>query len=573
MQTFHPEITIRHRYRAILRALIIFFSAVVFGAVPTFAQTNGRPFILPVALPPGPSTWLMGQPYGNTTGAYNFGSQWYEAGQGLHFGIDLSMPCGTPLVAVADGEVRFVDDLGFGSGPHNLLIYHPAQNLVSLYGHLLERPSVVPGQFVAQGEQVALSGDPDLTCDSRPHLHYELRSADYRTTYNPMNTIDANWHALAAFGGFNYPLFQQDMLNARRWMNLYDQPDVVFGGARLNNYSVTWPPANSDRAASNPPLARRLDPLPETAAAQSRQITTDGCCPRHWWSATNPDLFYVVDGAAGQQAMTYSWSASAMSLTGTLGLAPMPEVSADESHEVLRENGQIIIRRRADNSTWAVQTENRMPSISAGSSRLLWTASDGISVPGQNAPSSTIWISDINGQNARPIVSEAGVSARWLDDTRLLLSIAGENRSTSLDVYDTTNDQRFRLGTWPWLRNVTIAPGGGRIMFLVTSQPDLLVNGVYTIETVRDAQAQRVPWFGAWRWRDADSVYYLPFNPSEPYHTLTYYHIPTRENLVLTDPSTTPFLIANGDWDINADGSRVLFQSGIDGNLWVLEIG
>jgi murein DD-endopeptidase MepM/ murein hydrolase activator NlpD len=70
------------------------------------AQSD-KPMILPIAAAPGPNTWMVGQFYGNTTGAYNFGSSWYGAGQRLHFGIDLFTPCGTPLVAV--GEMMCID--------------------------------------------------------------------------------------------------------------------------------------------------------------------------------------------------------------------------------------------------------------------------------------------------------------------------------------------------------------------------------------------------------------------------------------------------------------------------------
>jgi hypothetical protein len=52
-----------------------------------------RPFGLPFASPPGPSTWLLGQPYGNTVTAYRWRRAVYEAGQGLHFGA-VAMPFG-----------------------------------------------------------------------------------------------------------------------------------------------------------------------------------------------------------------------------------------------------------------------------------------------------------------------------------------------------------------------------------------------------------------------------------------------------------------------------------------------
>ncbi|HEX2622049.1 MAG TPA: M23 family metallopeptidase, partial [Phototrophicaceae bacterium] len=129
---------------------------------PAVTQSAEKPLekalIFPVATAPGANTWLTGQPYGNTVGAFNFGSAWYATGQGLHFGVDISMPCGTPLVAVADGEVTFVDNLNFGSGPHNLLLRHDSAGITTLYGHLLNAAPVFIGQQVKQGEVIAYSG-------------------------------------------------------------------------------------------------------------------------------------------------------------------------------------------------------------------------------------------------------------------------------------------------------------------------------------------------------------------------------------------------------------------------------
>ncbi|MBK9125354.1 MAG: M23 family metallopeptidase [Chloroflexi bacterium] len=217
---------------------------------------------MPVASPPGPSTWLFGQAYGNTPGAYNFGDAWYRAGQGLHFGIDVSMPCGTPLVAVADGVIAFVDDLGFGAG-HNLIVRHDQLGVTTLYGHLQGRAPVSPGQQVVQGEQIGVSGDPDSTCFSRPHLHFEVRSLDYQTTFNPIDWIDVDWHTLALVGAYSGNLFQGDMENPGRWMSLDDQPDVRFYGPRLNAYRSVFPRTGADNAPNS------AGPLERSASAVS----------------------------------------------------------------------------------------------------------------------------------------------------------------------------------------------------------------------------------------------------------------------------------------------------------------
>ncbi len=204
-------------------------------------QPGDRPFRLPFADPPGPSTWLLVQVYGNTTGAFRQRTSTYNAGQGLHFGVDLSAACGYPVVAIGDGVVSKVDALQHGSAPHNLMIDHP-NGYASFYGHLLETPALTPGQEVKAGDVVAKVGDPDETCTSRPHLHLEIRNAgQYNHAYNPLALIDADWDTLALNGAGGLS-FARDLDAPRKWQGLYDQPEVDFWGLRLNDYDDPWPP-------------------------------------------------------------------------------------------------------------------------------------------------------------------------------------------------------------------------------------------------------------------------------------------------------------------------------------------
>jgi len=207
-------------------------------AAPAGAET-GAPFGLPFAEPPGPDTWLLGQVYGNSVGAFARRREWYRAGQGIHFGIDFSARCGTPIVAIGDGTVLKVDAPEHGSAPHNLLIAHP-NGYVSLYGHLLERPLLRVGQRVRRGEVIALTGDPDLTCTSRPHLHLEIRDRTLGRAFNAHRLIDADWDALMLIGSFGRG-FQRDLSQPRKWQTVWDQPDIRFGGPLLNEFRDTWP--------------------------------------------------------------------------------------------------------------------------------------------------------------------------------------------------------------------------------------------------------------------------------------------------------------------------------------------
>ena len=212
----------------------------------SFGLAQSKPFGLPFNTPPGPNTWLVGQLYGNTAGAYRMRRAWYGAGQGLHFGIDFSARCGTPVVAVGEGVVSKVDALAHGAAPHNLMIEH-ANGYASFYGHLLERAQVEVGQAVTRGQVVGKTGDPDLTCSSRPHLHLEIRDAgSWRKAFNPVALIDADWDSLMLTGAFQRG-FERDLDHPRQWQFADDQPEVQFGGPLLNDYTNPWPPDWSNR--------------------------------------------------------------------------------------------------------------------------------------------------------------------------------------------------------------------------------------------------------------------------------------------------------------------------------------
>lgn len=240
----HDRRWVRYTAGIVLFAVLLLLASRPEGGMARAAPApadEDRPFILPFENPPGPSTWLLSQPFGNTLFAYRNRRAIYPAGQGMHFGIDFDARCGTPVVAIGAGVVVVVDNPYHGAGPHNLMIDHP-NGYASLYGHLLTRPNLKLGQEVKTGEVVGLTGDPDRTCVSRPHLHLEIRNVPgHRIGYNPMTLIDADWDKIALVGS-SAQQFQQDLEEPLRWQGLLDQPNIIFGGPLLNEYPQTWPP-------------------------------------------------------------------------------------------------------------------------------------------------------------------------------------------------------------------------------------------------------------------------------------------------------------------------------------------
>lgn len=211
--------------------------------ISTAKITNAQTAIFtpPFAGPPSLSTWYVGQWYGNTQWAYRQRNALYGQGQGLHFGLDFFAPCGSTLLAIGDGVVSAIDG-PYGSAPHNIVINH-GNGYHSLYGHLHQRSSLSVGQSVKQGQQIGISGAPsDSDCDTRPHVHLEIRTNGMSGTTNPVPLIQADW-AYATLGESSESLqFELDLNNPTRWQNIYDQPDVSFGAGLLNSYARPWPP-------------------------------------------------------------------------------------------------------------------------------------------------------------------------------------------------------------------------------------------------------------------------------------------------------------------------------------------
>lgn len=541
------------------------------AAAPVAAQgtrpsTETKPFIFPVSGPSSPSTWILGQPYGNTTGAFFSGAANYSAGQYLHFGVDIGMACGTPVVAVADGVVGSVDNPYRGSAPHNLTLNFPELGLSVLYGHLLERPSLVEGQPVSQGDFVALSGDPDETCYGRPHLHLEVRALDQSVAYNPIHFIEAPWHSLVGVDSRAGSPFQRDLFFPRRWMSLEDQPDVAFGGRRLNDYAQTWPPPFSRRVTEPTLPDRPFTPVSRTWTL--RQIGNGSCCAGAWWDRAGGRRLAFIDGVPGELAGVFEVALDEPLQAVRRYNAPPPITSADGTHEIVYGEDATLVRRLADGAEWRFAVPDAYPVLSPDNRLLLWTQGDAVR---------EVRVAALDGSDERLVWSGPGrsPSARWLDSGHVLIGQRepDPSRSTTLTVVGLEDGIAYTLGTWHNLRNMQIAPGGQRLIFVSAFNPDPALDGTYALEIAPGARPEKLPWFGDYRWRDAESVYTITYDPATDIQQLHFYHVPTGESFPLTDPATQPFTIANGDWSVSPDGREILFQEARDGNLWLLTPG
>ncbi|WP_432069942.1 transglycosylase family protein [Streptomyces sp. AA1529] len=123
-------------------------------------------------------------PGGTSTPYRAAGSSWSS---GHHTGVDFSATTGTPVQAVAAGEVVAAGD---GGAYGNQVVIRHADGKYSQYGHLSSL-AVRAGQQVDAGTRLGLSGATGNV--TGPHLHFEVRTGPgYGSDVDPVAYLRAH---------------------------------------------------------------------------------------------------------------------------------------------------------------------------------------------------------------------------------------------------------------------------------------------------------------------------------------------------------------------------------------------
>jgi hypothetical protein len=545
-----------------------------------------RPFQLPFAVTSGPDTWLMAQPYGNTTGAYYRRYTQYGASGGIHFGVDLSAPCGTELVSIADGVVFAVDG-PFGAAPHNLMIDHPQWGYASMYGHLLEAPDLMPGQAVKQGEAVALVGDSSGRCYRRPHVHLEIRDLNHIRKYNPATLIEADWDGLALIGSSGRD-FMRDLAEPRKWQTLHDQPEARTGGPIINDFENTWPFDWSKRDDSevvtraslveiSPSQAQTATATPLRSTLIARQITSGDCCTQPYWSPDSNQVRFVDQPAPDESLGIWGVNLAADDPTPELVTERLGIYSPDGSLIAYpdRDKGVAVVERLEDGRQWEFDTQEHGISFTPDSRGVIWTAYD------EDAPRDSreerLWLADLEGGDPKVVFSGRRTDpVAWLSDHELLMEegFAGTS-DVRLFRYSLQDGPQAEVMEGPRMRGLAFSPNRRYLVYYVQLEAETEKNGVWLVDLgASNPTPLRLPFFGTYRWRGNYRLIYVPFEPGAPSHNFYEYHVLSKRARLLF-PEGTDLTIANNDWQVSPDGRKIALAASRDralDGIWVLNI-
>ncbi len=120
-------------------------------------------------VPEGMFGWPVDYPDMYITSAFGFRGRTSGGRGGMHTGVDIIVPMGTPVMAAAPGTVAFAGPSGSGYG--NMIKLDHGNGFETWYAHL-SAYNVHSGDHVAAGSRIGAAGQTGRATTS--HLHYEV---------------------------------------------------------------------------------------------------------------------------------------------------------------------------------------------------------------------------------------------------------------------------------------------------------------------------------------------------------------------------------------------------------------
>lgn len=315
-----------------------------------------------------------------------------------------------------------------------------------------------------------------------------------------------------------------------------------------------------------PPILRpTATPVPAPAL---KQLTQGKCCTQPFWSADSRQVYFIDKPDSKSPTGFYAVD---------IGTSALPKFvseritffSSDLQYALSYDTVNATIERVSDGQKWQIRTGGRTVLMSPDHTRVVWNET------GQNGPLETrvtnVMHANLDGSGAHSLGSALrGGASAWLDNDRLLMTARPDRTSqvVTLSVFTISTGASRALAMSDHLRNTLPSPGGAWVAYTIVFDKDPALNGLWFIRTNGGA-AHKVDFWGSFQWRDSHRIIYVPLLSDGSDHAFYEYDADTGAQRRLIGPADPVFKIANGDWVVSPDGSKIVFLETKDLNLWL----
>ncbi len=339
-------------------------------------------------------------------------------------------------------------------------------------------------------------------------------------------------------------------------------PDVS-GGQGAVSASPVWPTAIN--------LNAPLDPEP---AGAYRRLTDGGCCAGAWWSTDGSRAYFLARPEGQPSAGIYEtdvWppglppKPAAMDLARGAGAARFTVRSA-EGHSIVTDHNTA--------KTWQVATGGSPAHVAADGTSVVWWKARGDR--GHFDAAITVYASDLDNTPARELVTLWGASVvgYLAGEQRVLINgrPVQDRADFVLATVHAITGELGQLAKGTWLSNAVPSPSGEWVAYMVSlDAQNPTANGLWLVGTHNEAP-RLLPFIGAYRWRDGDTLIYMPQIAGAVSDEIWELDAPTLRTSRLVNPIAVPIRVANNDWSVAPGGRHLLFRSAADFNLWLVRL-
>jgi Tol biopolymer transport system component len=341
----------------------------------------------------------------------------------------------------------------------------------------------------------------------------------------------------------------------------------------------TASPTQLPTATSTPaPTATNTPTVTPTPLPQLRQLTEAGCCTQPFWSPDSSRVLYIDRPNPNQPAGI--WAVTLDDPFQPYLYLDRIALYTDDLRYLVDSDGRTTVIERVPDPTsgdpgnrWEVPAGGRPVSFSPGRTRIAWQVSnDALAV---ETRVTEIWIANLDGTEPQAIISlPRGGLVGWISEEVLL--VTGRESLSAIETvfwaYSLSDGGTVELARGERLREPQLSPNG-RWLVYYEAFGDPTQTGLWATRTDGSRRLELPSdLFGAYQWRDSERLLIIPFKPGARYHEVWQFSVEDEIARQLTDPTTAPFKIANGDWRVSPDGRHILFVESADHNIWLLTI-